>query len=221
MKLLIDSADIKSIKHLIEYYQIEGVTTNPTILTMETANYWEQLRQIRSIIGQDKMFFVQTLAVNSTEIIEEALKIISELDENVHIKVPVIDEGYKALKELNRLGIKTLATAIFTAQQALMAAKCGANFVAPYVNRIDNVSGDGINVVSEIVKLSEMHQLSTEVLAASFKNVNQVHQCSLVGAHSITASPDIIEQLHSHPSSAISVKQFSKDWEARFGSVRI
>jgi fructose-6-phosphate aldolase 2 len=221
MKILIDSANIESIKHLLDYYQIEGVTTNPTILVKEQLAYWEQLKKIRKIIGKDKMFFVQTVAENANDIVEEAQKIISEIDENVYIKVPVIKEGYKALKELERLGIKTLATAIFTAQQALMAARCGADYVAPYVNRIDNVSGDGSKVVAEIVKLYDMYQLKTEVLAASFKNVNQVHKCSLAGAHLITASPDIIEELHSHPSSEISVNQFTKDWKARFGTVTI
>ncbi|WP_227938381.1 transaldolase family protein [Alkalihalobacillus deserti] len=221
MKILIDSANIENIKHLTDYYQIEGVTTNPTILAKEQLDYLEQLKQIRKIIGKDKMFFVQTISENAADIVDEAKRIISEIDENVYIKVPAIKEGYKALKELHHLGINTLATAIFTAQQALMAARCGANYVAPYVNRIDNVSGDGIKVVSEIVELFNTHQLKTEVMAASFKNVNQVHKCSLVGAQFITASPDVIEELHSHPSSEISVNQFTKDWQERFGTVTI
>ncbi|WP_332634235.1 transaldolase family protein [Halalkalibacter flavus] len=221
MRVLIDSANINDIKKLIDCYQIEGVTTNPTILAVEDADYWDQLKKIRNLLGREKMFFIQTLAEDAEGIVEEALKITSEIDEDVYIKVPVIDEGYKALKELNRLGVKTLATAIFTSQQALMAAKCGADFVAPYVNRIDNISGDGINVVSEIVKLFTVYQLQTEVIAASFKNVNQVHKCSLEGAHAITASPDIIINLHSHPSTQISVKKFTNDWYEKFATSNI
>ncbi|MDV2685191.1 transaldolase family protein [Alkalihalophilus lindianensis] len=221
MKILIDSANIHSIKQLSDYYQIEGVTTNPTILAKEQSDYLQQLREIRQLIGENKMLFVQTISENATDIVEEAKKIISEIDENVYIKVPAIREGYKAMKELNQLGIDTLATAIYTAQQALMAARCGAAYVAPYVNRIDNVSGDGIKVVSEIIELFITHRLKTEVLAASFKNVNQVHKCSLVGAQFVTASPDIIEELHFHPCSELSVDQFTIDWKERFGKLTI
>ncbi|MDV2685554.1 transaldolase family protein [Alkalihalophilus lindianensis] len=158
--------------------------------------------------------YAKTLGIPENEVEEVYI-------EKVYIKVPAIKEGYKALKELNLLGINTLATAIFIPQQALMAAGCGADYVAPYVNRIDNVSGDGIKVVSEIVEVYNTHQLKTEVMAASFKNVTQVHKCSLVGAQFITASPDVIEEHHSHPSSEISVNQFTKDWQERFGTVTI
>jgi fructose-6-phosphate aldolase 2 len=161
--------------------------------------------------------FVQTLSKTADEIVQEAENIVQMLAGNIYVKVPAVKEGYKAMKELNKRGINTLGTAIFTAQQALMSANYGVQYVAPYVNRIDNLSGEGIEVVAEIVKLFNTYQLQTEVLAASFKNVNQVHKCSLAVAHSVTVSPDIIEALHEHPSSVISVEGFSKDWQERFG----
>ncbi|PLS03743.1 transaldolase family protein [Neobacillus cucumis] len=219
MKIFIDSANLQQIRHLIENYQIEGVTTNPSILAKEKEDYWDVLKQIQTIIGRERPLFVQTLSETADEMVQEAENIVQTLGGKIYIKVPAVKEGYKAMKELNKLGINTLGTAIFTAQQALMCANCGIQYVAPYVNRIDQLSGDGVGVVADIVKLFNTFQLQTKVLAASFKNVNQVHKCSLAGAHSITASPDIIEALHEHPSSIISVEGFSKDWQKRFGVI--
>jgi fructose-6-phosphate aldolase 2 len=217
VKIFIDSANLSQIRQLTEYYQIDGVTTNPSILAKEKEDYWDVLKQIQTIIGTEKPLFVQTLSKTADEIVQEAENIVQTLAGNIYVKVPAVKEGYKAMKKLNKLGINTLGTAIFTAQQALMSANCGVQYVAPYVNRIDNLSNDGIQVVAEIVKLFNTFQLQTEVLAASFKNINQVHKCSLAGAHSVTVSPDIIEALHVHPCSAVSVEGFSKDWQGRFG----
>jgi fructose-6-phosphate aldolase 2 len=220
MKVLIDSANLVEIERLIDDYPIDGVTTNPTILAKEQGDYLRHLREIRDRIGDERMLFVQTVSQNASEIVEEAKRIRAHIGADVYIKVPVILDGYKALKQLNRRGFKTLATAVFTAQQGLMAAKCGAQFVAPYVNRIDNMSGDGARVVADLTRLFHIYQLDTQVLAASFKNIHQVHRCSEAKVHAITASPEIIDSLHNHPSTEKSVAQFLIDWQGVFGKSR-
>lgn len=218
MRLYIDSADVKQIARLHEYFPIAGVTTNPSILVKENRPYLEVLREIREIIGEEKELFVQAIGDTADEIVEEAKFINSELPGNVIVKIPVTDEGLKAIKLLTSENIPTLATTIYTAFQALMAAMAGAKYVAPYVNRIDNLTGNGVNVVAEIAKLYDTYQLETEILAASFKNVQQVHDVCLVGAHTVTVSPDLIEKFIAFPATSTDVIDFKNQWQKAFGS---
>lgn len=217
MLLVIDSANIESIKKLIEFFPIDGVTTNPTIITKENKPFLPLIKEIRSIIGEETMFFVQVLQEKAEDMVEEALYLKKEIGGNLYVKIPVTAEGIKAIKQLKEQGIKTLATTIYTPMQAFIAAKAGADFVAPYVNRIDNLSGNGVQVVKEIVNIFEQHQLPCRVLAASFKNTQQVHQVCLEGAHGITAGGDVIQSLLSHPSTESNVKQFIHDWKLSYG----
>lgn len=150
--------------------------------------------------------------------VEEAKYINEKIDGKVSIKIPVTQQGIKAIKQLKREQITTLATAIFTADQALMAAKAGADWVAPYVNRIDNISGSGTHVVKQIHDLFKIHNLPTKILAASFKNVQQVHDVAIHGAESVTVNSDILDELLSHPLTDRSVEQFINDWKAVYGS---
>lgn len=133
------------------------------------------------------------------------------LGENYFAKIPVTAEGYKAMAMIKDAGIKVTATAIFTQQQALVAARAGADWVAPYVNRLDNISSHGIEVVGNIVENFDRYGLDTKVLAASFKTVDQVHRVSMMGSHAATISFEILERLRSHPMTDISVEQFEKD----------
>lgn len=217
MMILLDTANLEDIKKGIEYYPVSGVTTNPTIIAKEKTNFLDLVKEIRSIIGYESSLHVQTLGMEAKDIVEEALFLNDLLGDNTYVKVPVIPEGIKAMKKLHKEGVKITATAILTPQQALMAAKAGASFLAPYVNRLDNISGNGINVVREIVQLLEIHKLDAKVLAASFRNVEQVHKSSLAGAQSITAPLSIIEDLLYHPLTELSVENFIKDWETVYG----
>jgi fructose-6-phosphate aldolase 2 len=149
--------------------------------------------------------------------LEEGLQLNEEIGGKLYVKIPVTDEGIKAIKFLKTNGIKTLATTIYTPMQAFIAAKAGAEYVAPYVNRIDNLAGNGVQVVTEIVKIFERHHLPCKVLAASFKNTQQVHHVCLEGAHGITAAPDIIKALIAHPSTDLNVNQFKIDWLQYYG----
>ncbi|MCM3789342.1 fructose-6-phosphate aldolase [Domibacillus indicus] len=149
--------------------------------------------------------------------VKEAVYLKEEIGGNLSIKIPVTAEGIKAIKQLKQQGISTLATAIYTPMQALVAAKAGADFVAPYVNRIDNLAGDGVQVVRDIVGLFEGCQLSCQVLAASFKNTQQVHGVGLAGAHGVIAGPEILKLLVEHPVTESNVKQFEEDWKLFYG----
>lgn len=221
MLYMLDTADLKAIERAFDLYPMSGVTTNPTIIAKEKRDFLSILRDIRSIIGRDTMLHVQALSKTADEIIREAEFLNESIDGNLYIKIPVIPEGIKAIKMLKKRGIKTTATAIFTAEQAFMAANAGAEFTAPYVNRIDNISGNGARVVEEIVRLFEVHGLDSKVLAASFKNVEQVHRVLLSGAQSITVNPEIMDQLLAHPLTDWSVAQFISDWEGVYGKGKL
>ncbi|ACA56843.1 fructose-6-phosphate aldolase [Clostridium botulinum] len=217
MLILLDTANIESIKNINDIYPLDGVTTNPTIISKEKKDFISILREIRNVIGEEKMLHVQVIGSEAEDMIEEAVYLNEKIGGNLYIKIPVTEQGIKAMKKLSKEGYKITATAIFTAQQALMAAKAGAEFVAPYVNRIDNLMGDGIKVVSDIVNIFETYNINSKVLAASFKNTEQIHNACLKGAHSVTVNEDLINQLIYHPLTDLSVDNFVKDWENQYG----
>lgn len=217
MQLVIDSANIEKINKLIEFFPIDGVTTNPSIIVNEKKPYLPLLKEIRTVIGDKKELFVQVISKNATDMVEEAKYICETLSGNIIIKVPVTMEGIKTIKLLKQEGIRTLATTVYTPMNAYLAAKAGAEYVAPYVNRIDNLTGNGVKVVSEITDIFTRHHLSCKVLAASFKNVQQIHNICLAGAHGITAAPELIEALIAHPSIEENVEKFRKDWLEQYG----
>ncbi|WP_256238014.1 fructose-6-phosphate aldolase [Bacillus sp. EB600] len=217
MLLVIDSANIEDIRELVDYFPIDGVTTNPSIIVKEKKNFLYLLKEIRDVIGNDRELYVQTLTFKATEIIEEAKYIIEKVPGKVVIKIPVTIEGIKAIKTLKTLGIRTMATTIYTPLQGYVAAKAGSSYVTPYVNRIDNLAGDGIQVVKELTQILDKHKFNCQVLAASFKNVQQVHNVCINGAHGVTLAPDIIKNLLSHPSTEANVSMFNDDWYKEYG----
>ena len=213
---MLDSANIEEIRKACDVFPLAGVTTNPSIITREKKDFFSLLKEIRSVIG-NKMMHVQVLGTTTEDMLKDAASIREKVDGSLFIKIPVSDAGYKAMQILKKDGFGITATAIYTPQQALIAANCGADFTAPYVNRIDNISGMGVNVVSMITDLFNLHGLSTRVLAASFKNVQQVHEVALAGTHSVTVGADILWKLARHPLTDMSVEQFTKDWNAQYG----
>lgn len=219
--LILDTANLKDIEEALEYYPIAGVTTNPSIITKEDGDYIETFKDIRNLIGKDKALHVQILAEDAETMVEEGIYLRELLGKNTYIKVPITKEGIKAIKMLKEKNIETTGTAIFTALQALVAAEAGASFVAPYVNRIDNLQGDGIAVVEKIKMLFEEHQMNTQILAASFKNVQQIQETLLVGAENVTIPFKLLEKLIYCPSTDLSVDQFVQDWNNRFGTKEI
>ncbi len=212
MIYMADTADIEALKSLYEFFPLEGVTTNPTILKQSGLTLSKAVDQIKAIVG-DGMIHVQVMSENSDDIVREAKKYKTyfDLGENYYTKIPVTPQGYKAMKILKDAGINVTATAIFTQQQALVAAKAGADFVAPYVSRLDNISSHGIDVVGDIARNIIEYELDTKVLAASFKTVDQIYRVSMKRAHSATINPELLMQLIKHPMTDISVEIFKTD----------
>ena len=206
MLYLLDTANVKEIEKAAEVFPLAGVTTNPSIIAQEKRNFFSILKEIRAIIG-DRMLHAQVLGESCDKI-----------GGNLYIKVPVSIEGYKAMPKLKQLGMKVTATAIYTPGQALLAAQAGVDFTAPYLNRIDNISGMGVTVVQMITTLFRVHNMSARVLAASFKNVQQVNDVSLAGCQAITISPDILWHLAEHPLTDMSIEQFNRDWTGVYGA---
>ena len=221
MFYILDTADIEQIKHCNEFYPLAGVTTNPSIISKENAEFWTLLSKIRSIIGPDKMFHIQTVQKTADKMVEEALLIKKKIGGKFFVKIPISEEGLKATMQLKKLGIGVTVTAIFTPTQALMAATAGADFVAPYVNRLDNIISNGVDVAAEIVKQIETYKLPCQVLVASFKNAEQVHRCASVGCQAVTVTPDILKLLISHPMTDSAVAGFDKDWQKVYGEKTI
>lgn len=212
MIYLADTANIEELKELFYYFPLAGVTTNPTIIGAEKRPLSVILPQIIDLVG-DKMLHVQMISRKAEDMVREA-KTYKEkfgLGDNFYVKIPVSAEGYRAMPLLKDAGFNVTATAIFTQQQALVAARAGADWVAPYVNRLDNISSHGIEVVKHIVENIDKFKLTTKVLAASFKTVDQVHRVSMVGSHAATISHEIIERLRSHPMTDMSLDWFEKD----------
>lgn len=214
---ILDTANIEAIKKAYDLYPIGGITTNPTIISKENRDFTGLLKDIRNVIGEDTMLHVQVLGVTAEEIMEEARCLKEKIGGNLFIKIPVTQQGIKAIKALKKQNFKITATAIFTAQQALIAGVSGADFVAPYVNRIDNISGNGVGVVKNIIDQIKLYNLDTKVLAASFKNVQQVHEVSIAGVHSVTVNPEIMDKILEHPLTDWSVNEFIRDWEKVYG----
>lgn len=212
MIYLADTANIKELKELFYYFPIAGITTNPTIIGMENKPLSVILPQIIDVVG-DKMLHIQMISDKADDMLREAkaYKAKFDLGDNYFAKIPVSQEGFKAMTMIKDAGINVTATAIFTQQQALVAARCGADWVAPYVNRLDNISSHGIEVVKHIVDNINTYGLHTKVLAASFKTVDQVHRVSMVGSHAATISHEILERLRSHPMTDMSLEWFLKD----------
>ncbi len=218
MKYLMDGGNLEEIKYCNEYFPLAGVTTNPTLISKEKTDFLQRIRDIRDIIGPDKMIHVQTVQKTAEGIIEEAEFLKKEMGANFFLKIPIGEEGLKATMMLKKLGIDVTMTAIFTPPQALIAAMAGASYVAPYVNRLDNIVGEGTRVVAEIVEQFKTYNIDCKVLAASFKSVEQVHKCALAGCDAITVSADIFKAIISHSMTDATVKAFDEDWHGQYGN---
>ena len=161
MKLIIDDAHMDQIKKIYEFYPVDGVTTNPSILAKSGRNPYEVLKEIRTFIGDEAELHVQAVAGTAEGMVEDAHRIVSELGQNTYVKIPSVPEGFKAMKVLKGEGISTTATAIYTPLQAFLAGKCGASYAAPYINRIDNMGYNGIQVAKEIHDIFKKNNLDT------------------------------------------------------------
>jgi len=217
MIYMADTANLDELRELYSFFPLEGVTTNPTILSHSGHKLSESIEGIQELVGTG-MVHVQMISAESDDMVREAKKYRSYFDfgDNFYAKIPVTANGYRAMRILKDAGINVTATAIFTQQQALVAMKAGADFVAPYVSRLDNISSHGIEVVGDIVQNIANYGLKGKVLAASFKTVDQIYRVSMAGSHSATISAELLHQLIKHPMTDIGVKQFEIDAEGLY-----
>lgn len=214
MELFLDTADIKEIKKLNEVLTIDGVTTNPSILAKTNIEPFETINELVKLLSPSQKLFVEVLANTCDEMVEEA-KYISSLKENCYAKIPVSIEGLKAIKICKEKGYKTLATAIFTSSQGYLAAKNGADYLAPYVNRMENYM-DGID---ETIKLQETiwnNGFDSRVVAASFKNVNQIKQLMINDIDAVTIPVELAYKMIEHAGTDDAIEKFESEWKTAF-----
>ncbi|MBI5188932.1 MAG: fructose-6-phosphate aldolase [Nitrospirae bacterium] len=210
MKFFIDTANIEEIKKAWELGVIDGVTTNPSLISKESRDPVTLLKEICSIVNGPVSAEAVSLTVN--EMVREA-EFLSNIHKNIVIKIPMTEEGLRAVKRLSGMGIKTNVTLVFSPSQALLAAKAGATYVSPFVGRLDDISHYGMGIVSEIIEIYENYAFDTEVIVASVRNPLHVVEAAKMGAHIATIPYSVIMQLIRHPLTDIGIERFLKDWE--------
>ncbi len=217
MKFLIDDANIDRIKELYHYYPIDGVTTNPSILAKNGVAPYKALAEIREFIGNKAELHVQVVSRTAEEMVKEGRHIERIMGNNTYIKIPAIPDGLRAMRILSSEGYHITATAIYTPMQAYLAAKAGAEYAAPYVNRIDNLGNDGTATTKRIHDIYTRGNLNTRLLAAGFKNSQQVQELCEYGVKAMTLAPEVIENLIKNANVTAAVDDFVSDFESLCG----
>jgi transaldolase len=210
MKFFIDTANITEIKKAWELGVIDGVTTNPSLIAKEGSDPVTLFKEICSIV--DGPVNAEAVSLKAEDMIREA-ESLSKIHTNIVVKIPMIEEGMKAVKRLSGMGIKTNVTLVFSPSQALIAAKAGATFVSPFVGRLDDISHVGMDLVSDIIGIYENYLFETEVIVASIRNPLHVVEAARMGAHIATIPYSVILQLMKHPLTDIGLTKFLQDWE--------
>ncbi len=211
MKFFIDTANFDDIKAAYEMGFIAGVTTNPSLIVKEKRDLHEVIQQIADFV--EGPVSAEVIATTAPEMVKEAHELI-KLGDNVVIKVPMTAEGLKAVAVLSKEGIKTNVTLIFSANQALLAARAGATYVSPFVGRVDDISMDGIQLIEDIAEIFMIHNISTEIIAASVRTPMHMTQCAKAGAHIATVPFNVLQQSLKHPLTDAGLARFLADWEA-------
>ncbi len=210
MKFFLDTANIDEIRNAAEYGLIDGVTTNPSLVSKEGRDFREILLEITRIV--DGPISAEVVSTDASGILREAYD-LAKIHKNIVVKVPMIKEGMKALKQLSKDGIKTNITLVFNSNQALVAAKLGATYVSPFVGRFDDISEVGMDLIGDIAQIFANYQFSTQILVASIRHPLHVREAALLGAHVATMPFKVLEQLLKHPLTDIGLERFLKDWE--------
>jgi transaldolase len=210
MKFFIDTANIDEIKEAASLGILDGVTTNPSLISREEGHPDDILKEICQIV--DGPISAEVIALDASGMVEEG-KTLAKIHDNIVIKIPMTKEGMKAVKTLNADGIRTNVTLVFTGMQALLAAKAGASFVSPFVGRLDDISAEGMESVSQIVQIYGNYSIQTEVIVASIRNPMHVLDAALMGADIATIPFKVIDQLTKHPLTDKGIEGFLRDWE--------
>lgn len=210
MKLFLDTANVEHIKEANEMGVICGVTTNPSLIAKEGRDFIEVVKEISTIV--DGPISAEVISLDHKGMVEEADK-LSKIHKNIVIKLPMTLEGLKATKILSQKGIKTNVTLIFSATQALLAARAGATYVSPFVGRLDDIGQDGLSLIEEIVDIFNVNAIETEIIVASVRNPIHVAQAARMGADIATVPYKVITQMTKHPLTDKGIENFLKDWE--------
>jgi fructose-6-phosphate aldolase 2 len=221
MRFLLDSADRTLLQLALEGFPIVGVTTNPTLLAREHDDWRESLAAIRAMIGEDRELHAQVISPEAATMVAEARVLADVAGPSTYVKVPMTREGLKAAKVMVEAGRHVTATAVFSIEQALLAARVGASYVAPYVNRLDEAGRSGSELVAGIATAFTAHGINTKILAASFKRAEQVRDCALAGAYEATVSWEVLIALVEHPLTAAAVDEFTRAWLDRYGTTSL
>jgi len=216
MKFFIDTANVEDIRKANDMGVICGVTTNPSLIAKEGRDFNEVIKEITTIVDGPISGEVKATTVDAGGMIAEGRE-IAKIHPNMVVKIPMTVEGLKAVKTLSAEGIKTNVTLVFTANQALLAARAGATYVSPFLGRLDDISQPGISLIEDIVQIFDNYGLDTEIIAASVRNPIHVTDCALAGAHIATVPYAVIEQMTKHPLTTAGIEKFQKDYKAVFG----
>ncbi|TXJ11140.1 fructose-6-phosphate aldolase [Brachyspira aalborgi] len=216
MKFFIDTANVEDIKKANDMGVICGVTTNPSLIAKEGKNFNDVIKEITSIVDGPISGEVKATTIKAEDMIVEARE-IAKIHKNMVVKIPMTGEGLKAVKILSKEGIKTNVTLIFSANQALLAARAGATYVSPFLGRLDDISTDGLELIRTIADIFATHDIDTEIISASVRHPIHVTECALAGADIATVPYSVIEQMTKHPLTEQGIEKFKKDYEAVFG----
>ena len=216
MKFFIDTANIDEIRKANEMGVICGVTTNPSLIAKEGRDVYEVVKEIASIVDGPISGEVKATTTDAEGMIAEGRE-IAKIHPNMVVKIPMTVEGLKACKVLSSEGIKVNMTLIFTANQALLCARAGAAFVSPFLGRLDDISVRGTDLISEVAEIFNVHNIQTEIIAASIRHPMHVTDCALAGADIATVPYKVIEQMTHHPLTDAGIEKFQKDYLAVFG----
>ncbi len=211
MKLFLDTANISEIEKGLQWGVISGVTTNPSLVAKEKASsFHEHVKKIADIVKGPVS--AEVISTKTDDMIKEA-RVLSALDPNIVIKIPMTKEGMSATKKLSEEGVPINVTLVFSPQQALLAALAGATYVSPFIGRLDDIGEDGVGLVYDISKLFLVHNFNTQIIAASIRHPRHVFEVAAAGAHIITLPFKVLEQMFNHPLTNIGIKKFLEDWE--------
>lgn len=216
MKFFVDTANVEDIKKANDMGVICGVTTNPSLIAKEGRDFSEVIKEITSIVDGPISGEVKATTTDAEGMIKEGRE-IAAIHPNMVVKIPMTVEGLKATKVLSSEGVKTNVTLVFSAAQALLAARAGATYVSPFLGRLDDISMPGIDLICDITEIFQMHNIQTEIIAASVRNPIHVIDCAKAGADIATVPYSVIEQMTKHPLTTQGIEKFQADYKAVFG----
>lgn len=214
MKIFLDTANVEEIREAASWGIVDGVTTNPSLVAREKRDFNEVVQEICSIV--EGPISAEVISLEAEKMIVEARE-VAKIHPNVVVKIPMTVDGLKAVSVVSKEGIKTNVTLVFSANQALLAAKAGATYVSPFLGRLDDIGTEGMNLVRDIVDIFDIHGYDTEVIAASIRNPMHVTDAALAGAHISTIPFGVLKQMTKHPLTDIGIEKFMQDWEGAFG----